>query len=48
VTHRSADNTWRERSGRLVCLGFDRVSTQQLVARAVIAELVGYLREVRA
>jgi nicotinamide-nucleotide amidase len=35
------------RSGRVECPGASRVDAQQMVADAVIAELVAYLREVR-
>lgn len=47
LAHRGADHAWRERSGRIVCLGFDRIGVQTLVARSVVAELAAFLGELR-
>ena len=35
------------RSGRVVCAGASRVEAQKIVAETALAELVGWLREVR-
>lgn len=47
LAHRGADHGWRERSGRIVCLGLDRVAVQTMVAHAVVAELAAFLGELR-
>ena len=42
--HRRRGKFVAVRSGRVECLGANRVQTQQIVAEAVLAELVEYLR----
>lgn len=48
LVHRRRGRFVRMLSGRVECPGEPRVAVQRIVADAVLAELVGYLRELRA
>ena len=47
LAHRRGGRFAAVRSGRVECPGATRVDAQMMVADAVIAELVAYLRELR-
>jgi nicotinamide-nucleotide amidase len=48
VTHVRRGRVVAERAGRVECPGASRVQTQVIVSAAVLAELIDYLRELRA
>ena len=48
VAHRGRRGRFFLRHGRVECLGATRTQAQVIVAEAAVAELVEYLREVRA
>ncbi len=48
ITWRQRGRFIRSRTGRVECPGATRIDAQQIVAAAVIAELVDFLRELRA
>jgi nicotinamide-nucleotide amidase len=47
IVHQRRGRTAAVRGGRVECPGATRVDAQMFVAAAVLAELVGYLREIR-
>ena len=47
IAHRRRGRFVAVRSGRVECPGEPRIEVQQIVAAALIAELVAYLRELR-
>ena len=47
LSRRQARGRFTFRRGRIECTGCSRVETQQIVAEAVLTELVGWLRECR-